>query len=209
MSLENEVLSDSFPWMASTPDSIDSIPFTTEEGDALEFHISLPYPPQSAVVVYATTSVPHEAVVAYPSLLFFSDVNYNETQLIRVEGRDDGDAYDDDPASEVEIGIYQTEDPYYLTVDSSSFDILTRSLTYTRVAIDMEISEGSCSPTEGNSSSGCTLQFTLCKAFLSTCSQLLNGTDTFGSYIEEIIIGVEVSEEGLLYSTQSNIDVDD
>ena len=70
-----------------------------------EFHISLPYPPQSTVVVYATTSVPHEAVVAYPSLLFFNDANYNETQLIRVEGRDDGDAYDDDLTSEVEIGI--------------------------------------------------------------------------------------------------------
>jgi len=73
----------------------------------------------------------------------------------------------------------------------------------------MEISERSCSATVENSSSGDNLQFTLCKAFLSTCSQLLNGTDTFGSYIEEIIIGVEVSEEGVLYSSQSNIDVDD
>jgi len=89
---------------------------------------------------------------------------------------------------------------HIITVASSSFDILTRSITYTRVAIDMEISERNCSAREGNSSSGCTLQFTLCKAFLSTCSQLLNGTDTFGSYIEEIIIGVEISEEGLLYS---------
>ena len=142
VSLEIEALSDSFPWIVSTPGSIDSIPFTTEEGDAIEFHISLPYLPQSTVVVYATTSVPHEAVVAYPSLLFFNDVIYNETQLIRVEGMDDEDAYNDDPASEVEIGIYQTEDPCYLTINSSSFDILTRSLTYTRVAIDMEISEG-------------------------------------------------------------------
>jgi len=74
--------------------------------------------------------------------------------LIRVERRDDGDVYDIDSTSEVVIGIYQTEDPYYLIIDSSSFDILTRSLTYTRLAIDMEISEGSCSPTEGYSSFG-------------------------------------------------------
>jgi len=53
-----------------------------------------------------------------------------------------------------------------------------------------------------------TLQFTLYNTFFSTCSQLLTGTDIFGNYIEEIIIGVEVSEEGLLCSTQSNIDVD-
>jgi len=77
VSLEIEVLSDSFLWMSSTPDSIYSIPFVTEEGGTLEFHISLPYPPQSTVIVYAITSVPHEAVVVCPSLLFFNDVNYN------------------------------------------------------------------------------------------------------------------------------------